>query len=125
MINLDNLEFGISITILGVSVVFSALVFLCILLYFFPFLNQRPKKISTKEEHSDESSYLEIEDDDKNYTEDTLSDNSLIAVLTAAVMASMRNGPDIKVRVTSYKRIPQSSPVWNTTGRNEHISGKM
>lgn len=53
-----------------------------------------------------------------------LSDDSLIAVLTAAVMA-MQNNPDIKIRVASFRRIPQSSPVWNTIGRRERMENKL
>ncbi|MDQ2085018.1 OadG family protein [Herbivorax sp. ANBcel31] len=118
MIDMENLNFALGTSLLGITIVFSALVILCMLIKLFPLLNYERKKSSATEETSDESSYLEIEEDD-------LSDDSLIAVLTAAVMASMRNSPDIKIKVTSFKRIPQTSPVWNTTGRNEHISGKL
>lgn len=57
-------------------------------------------------------------------TVEALSDDSLIAVLTAAVMA-MQSDPDVKIRVTSFRRIPQSSPIWNTIGRRERIEGKL
>jgi hypothetical protein len=90
---------------------------------FFPLLNYKREKTSnTTEEFSDESSYLEIEEDDFH---DDSSDDSLIAVLTAAVMTYTRNSPDVKIKITSFKRIPQTSPVWNTTGRSEYISNKL
>jgi hypothetical protein len=94
---------------------------------FFPLLNYKRKKTSdTVEEISDESSYLEIEEDDFiDDSSDYSSDNSLIAVLTAAVTAYMGSSSDVKVRVTSFKRIPQTSPVWNTVSRSEYISNKL
>lgn len=55
---------------------------------------------------------------------EALPDDSLIAVLTAAVMA-MQSNPDIKIRVTSFRRIPQSSPIWNTIGRRERMENKL
>lgn len=57
--------------------------------------------------------------------DDDLSDDSLIAILTAAVVASMGNNPDIKIRVTSFRRINQSSPIWNTIGRRERMENKL
>lgn len=123
MIDLEILKFAFTITLIGTAIVFASLIALCILMYFFPLLNYRRKKTSITEDNSDKSSYLEIEEDD--LPDDNLSDDSLIAVLTAAVMASMRNSPDIKIKITSFKRIPQTSPVWNTTGRNEYISKKL
>lgn len=56
---------------------------------------------------------------------DELSDEELIAVLTAAVMASMGNDPECKLKVKSFRRIPQTAPIWNTVGRSEYISGKL
>lgn len=124
MIDWETLKFALTITLIGVTVVFLSLIALCVLMSFFPLLNYKRKKSSiTPEETSDESSYLEIDEED--LSDNDLSDNSLIAVLTAAVMTSMRNSPDIKIKVTSFKRIPQTSPIWNTTGRNEYISKKL
>ncbi|NLD48332.1 MAG: OadG family protein [Clostridiaceae bacterium] len=51
-----------------------------------------------------------------------ITDENLIAVLTAAVLASMGKGPEYKIRVTSFRRIPQSSPTWNMAGRTDNTS---
>ena len=66
---------------------------------FFPLLNYKRKKTSdTVEEISDESSHLEIEEDDCiDDSSDYSSDKSLIAVLTAAVTAYMGSSSDVKV----------------------------
>ena len=87
----------------------------------FPLLNYEWKKSSdTDKGGSDDSSYLEIEEDDDfhNDSSDNSSNSSLIALLTAAATAYMGSSSDVKVRVTSFKRIPQTSPVWNTVGRS-------
>lgn len=55
---------------------------------------------------------------------DALSDDALIAVLTAAVM-SMQSDPNIKIKVTSFRRIPQSAPIWNVIGRRERMENKL
>lgn len=128
MVDWETLKFAFTITLLGVTIVFLALIALWILMSFFPVLNYKRKKTyNTTEEISDESYYLEIEEDDLHDDELLVdsSDDSLIAVLTAAVMAYMKNSPDIKIKVTSFKRIPQTSSVWNTMGRNEYISNKL
>jgi len=123
----ETLKFAFTITLIGTSIVFLSLIVLCVLMSFFPLLNYKRKKTSdTVEEISDESSYLEIEEDDFiDDSSDYSSDNSLIAVLTAAVTAYMGSSSDVKVRVTSFKRIPQTSPVWNTVSRSEYISNKL
>lgn len=127
MADWETLKFAFTITLIGTSIVFLSLIVLCVLMSFFPLLNYKRKKTSdTVEEISDESSYLEIEEDDFiDDSSDYSSDNSLIAVLTAAVTAYMGRSSDVKVRVTSFKRIPQTSPVWNTVSRSEYISNKL
>lgn len=54
---------------------------------------------------------------------DTQNDSELIAVLTAAVNAFTSGSPDSKFIVRSYRRIQQSSPIWNTISRKEQILG--
>lgn len=54
---------------------------------------------------------------------DESSNEELIAVITAAVLAASKSHPGIKLKVRSFRRIPQTSPVWNLAGRHEQISG--
>jgi hypothetical protein len=44
----------------------------------------------------------------------------LIAVLTAAVAASLKTSA-YNLKIRSYRRIPQDTPVWNATARVENI----
>lgn len=51
-------------------------------------------------------------------------EDTLMAVIAAAV-ASMNRSADVKLVVKSFRRIPQTSPVWNTNGRIELHRGKL
>lgn len=48
------------------------------------------------------------------------SDDEVMAVISA-VVASLNTRPGHKLVVKSFRRIPQVSPIWNTTGRVERI----
>lgn len=52
---------------------------------------------------------------------DELSQDEIIAVLTAAVYASKAINPDVKIHVRSFRRVAQGAPVWNYYGRKEQI----
>ena len=69
----------------------------------------KTEKIETKEEIS---------------TEENLDDEELVAVIAAAIAASMGvEIPDINIR--SIRRASSTSPIWAETGRREYISGKL
>jgi|BioPla2DNA2_1021312.scaffolds.fasta_scaffold44455_1 sodium pump decarboxylase gamma subunit len=117
---------GLSITFVGITVVFASLIILCALIYLFPMLIPNKNKNSSNKV-SDEG-LIDISSNNNaeaEKPESNLSDDSLVAVLTAAVLASMGSRPDTKIRVTSFKRIQQTSPVWNAIGRKEYISNKL
>ena len=51
-------------------------------------------------------------------------DNEIIAVITAAIAASLnRSTHDIIVK--SIRRTPSHSPIWNKASRNEQITGRL
>ncbi|HPD00187.1 MAG TPA: OadG family protein [Acetivibrio sp.] len=121
-----NLMQGLSITFVGVTVVFASLIILCAIIYLFSVLIPNKDKNSSNKD-SDEK-LIDISSNNNaeaEKLESNLSDDTLVAVLTAAVLASMGDRPDIKIRVTSFKRIQQTSPVWNVIGRKEYISNKL
>lgn len=68
-----------------------------------------------------------IQTDSRKATEDPndMPEEELVAVLTAAVLAAMRPAPDCKLKITSFRRIPQISPIWNAFGRSEYLSNKL
>ncbi|WP_010247496.1 OadG family protein [Acetivibrio cellulolyticus] len=94
-----------------------------VLFYFILFSKDKTKFKESKREN--EPVVIETPNKESQMTAGDLSDDSLIAILTAAVMASMQSSPDVKIRVTSFRRIPQSSPVWNTIGRRERMENKL
>lgn len=122
----EALKLGLIMTFVGITVVFSSLVILSVVISFFPLLNPKKNKKSSNQHSADQFTAASIENGEEiENTEGDLSDDSLVAVLSAAVLASMRDRPDVKIRVTSFRRIQQTSPVWNATGRKEYISNKL
>lgn len=51
-------------------------------------------------------------------------DSELIAAISAAI-ASMTRNESQKLVVRSIRRVGQISPVWNSVGRSERLSGKL
>jgi hypothetical protein len=49
-------------------------------------------------------------------------ENEEILAVISAVVAAMETVPGHRLVVQSFRRVPQSSPVWNSTGRIERIS---
>ncbi|NMB34298.1 MAG: OadG family protein [Clostridium sp.] len=108
---------GLSMTFVGVTVVFASLALLCVIIYLFPLFTPKKNKTSSNE--------VLPEQKDNEPEKNVSSDDSLVAVLTAAVLASMKKRPDVEIRVTSFKRIQQTSPIWNGVGREEYIFDKL
>ena len=117
--------------LVGFSVVFIALILLTIIIYVFNKININAKNTVKSSVKSSEASVkteslpafnegVEALDD-----ETLISDDELVAVLTAAIMASVKRSSECNIKVKSIKRLPKTSPVWNTTGRNELIAGKL
>jgi len=51
-------------------------------------------------------------------------DNDIIIAITAAI-ASIDVKPGYKLVVKSYKRIPQVSPIWSSTGKIERMKRSL
>lgn len=49
-------------------------------------------------------------------------DDELIAVLTAAIAASLGRTSTYNLNIKSYRRIGSTSPVWNQISRRENLS---
>ena len=108
-------------SIVGISVVFLALIALSVFIYLFGkvMADGREKK-KVKPEIIKASDVRSIELDAG------IEDNGeLIAVITAAIQASLIKAgilPECKIVVKSFKRIGNDAPVWNTTGREELLN---
>jgi len=118
------MNLAINVTFVGLTVVFISLILLSLLIVAFgKVLNSKNKESSS---NIDEAS--NIEDDAPNQletVENSESDGELVAILTAAILASMKDSTKCKIRVKSFRRVEVSSPVWNVAGRTEQILGKL
>jgi len=108
-------------SIVGISVVFLALISLSFAIYVFGKVmvtgTKREKEKPVKEKLENVGS-IEVNTDIND-------DDELIAVITAAVQASLVKAgisPECKIIVKSFKRISDGTPVWNSTGRKELLS---
>lgn len=105
-------------SIVGISVVFLALIALSFFIYLFgKVMMKNNAKDKNTETPSKKISSIELSAD--------TDDEELIAVITAAIQASLKKAgitPECKIVVKSFKRVESDAPVWNTTGRNEVLN---
>ncbi len=55
--------------------------------------------------------------------EDILNDEIISAIMAAIAMMESRPGYNLVVK--SFRRVPQSAPVWSSTGRYERLNSKI
>ena len=109
----DALGFGGMTTVVGLAIVFGVLLILMIVLYLF-------KAIFFKSSDEVKNNTVENISTDKNDEDE----EELVAVLTAAVAASLKTTTN-RVRINTYKRVHTDPPVWNRAGRKEAINNKL
>lgn len=111
----EALKTGGTTTVLGLSIVFSVLIVLMIVLALFKVIFYRqPKTKNTP---------VPAEAPSQEVTDDT-DEDELIAVLTAAVAASL-NTSTYNLRIKSYRRTDNKMPAWNKAGVNETINNRF
>lgn len=130
---LEQLLMSLKVTVLGMGTVLVALI---ALIYVIELLN---KVLNAGQQKNKENTGLtekdinQVDSTSKDGSETTANDGiqgeeldeeELIAVITAAIAASLnRSTHDIIVR--SVRRIPYNSPVWNIAGRNQQLAGRL
>ena len=122
------MSFEITVTLVGIFVVFMALVLLSLIIYTASKILNIRRKAPKIESYTDKdrAPILKVSGDERTDAPDgSPSDEELIAVLTAAALAGLRRSSECKIRVKHFRRIPQTSPPWNLRGRNEYISDKL
>lgn len=130
---MENMPLAINLTFVGITVVFISLVLLSLIISFSTKLLSLKGKAASKDDASASGAdTLEIEEDDADNTITAAavptsenSDDELIAVIMAAIQASMIPGSQCKLQVKSFRRIEQKSPAWNKAGRLEQISNRL
>lgn len=119
----EALKFGGMTTFLGLVIVFAVLVVLMIVLYLFKvvfYKDPNKQKKNAAETAADNRATLTADTAANN----TIAEDELIAVLTAAVAASL-NTSTYNLRIKSYRRIEDKRPVWNKAGINETIGNRF
>ena len=118
----QKMDSSFNIMLVGITVVFSALILLTVALYLFTGL-MNIKKDKEQKNDSDNNVISDIYNATQSQAKtDIVNDNALIAVLTAAISSCMSRDVKSNLVIRSYRRISTTSPVWNTTGRIEQIN---
>lgn len=122
------MDLALNVTFVGMFIVFLSLILLSLIIYIFG-KAVASHKSGEKGKNAGASEEPPVPEAGRiNRTASPAGEASadeLIAVLTAAVMAYSKPGVGSDIVVKSFRRIPLDSPVWNVTGRMEHIAGKL
>jgi Na+-transporting methylmalonyl-CoA/oxaloacetate decarboxylase gamma subunit len=118
---MDKLQFALNTTFVGMVVVFLSL----ILISFIIFASSKLLGIGKSQKKTNSPSIVANQAEESNSAFESTTDSELIAVLTAAVLSSMKDGYSSNIRIKSFRRVFPSSPIWNLAGRSEYLSGKL
>lgn len=118
---------GIQVTVLGLIIVFSALAILYFAIVVMEGLMNKSQKVAETVESglsTDETMDLGNEKSVHTGGEDTRNSMELIAVITAAIAASLHvSAQDVVVK--NIKRVQDSTPIWAKMGRIEQINNML
>lgn len=112
----EALSVGGLTTVLGLAIVFGVLAILMIVLYLFKVIFAREPK-TKKIDETPVTTVAEVK-------EETQDEGELIAILTAAVAASL-NTSTYNLQIKSYRRIEDNRPSWNREGLRETILNRF
>lgn len=111
---------GLQVTVIGLAIVFAVLILLMLILMGMKYIFAREGKPQTVQTPVNS----QTENIDELNTADDVDDEELIAVLTAAVAASL-NTSTYNLQIKSYRRIGNSSPAWNQAGLRDTIDSRF
>lgn len=112
----EALATGGQTTVIGLSIVFAVLIILMIVLMLFKVIFYRkPKEQKTE---------TPVTEPVQTAAEPEADDEELIAVLTAAVAASL-NTSTYNLKIKSYRRTDNKMPAWNKAGVTETINNRF
>lgn len=116
----EALAEGGQTAVIGLGTVFAVLIILMGVLYLMKVIFYKdPGKAKLKTE-PEKAAALKTEEE----TEDVTDDEELIAVLTAAVAASL-NTSTYNLRIKSYKRVDGTKSPWQKAGIRETINSRF
>ena len=112
----EALSIGVQTTVIGLLIVFAVLVILMLVLYAMKYIfaskTKQAETVQKAEPQKVQAPTAVVSDD--------ADDEELIAVLTAAVAASL-NTSTYNLKIKSYRRVGNNAPAWNRAGLNEVI----
>ncbi len=113
---------GLKVTGTGLIIVFGVLVILMIVLILMKVIFYKdPKKQAAKAEPVPAAAEAVPE---TSALDSDMDEDELIAVLTAAVAASL-NTSTYNLQIKSYRRVGSTAPAWNRAGLNETINNRF
>ncbi len=112
----EALAEGLSVTGVGLAIVFAVLVILMLVMILM-------KKIFYKEPQKTAAPAPAQIKAEPAVVEAKVDEGELIAVLTAAVAASL-NTSTYNLQIKSYRRIGSNKPLWNRAGVTETINSR-
>ena len=117
----EALSMGGETTVIGLGIVFGVLVILMIVLMLFKVIFYRQPKAQTQKTVSENAVAAKMAVETK---EDDTDEEELIAVMTAAIAASL-NTSTYNLKIKSYRRVDNNVPAWNKAGLNEAINNRF
>ena len=118
----EALAEGGQTAIIGLSTVFSVLIILMIVITIMKAVFYKDPSKSASKVIAPESASSEIPA--KPVKTDEIDDSELVAVITAAIAASL-NTSTYNLRIKSLRRIDNNQPAWNRAGIRETINNRF
>lgn len=113
----DALSEGGSVALQGMVIVFSVLILLMIVLYLMRVIFYKDPNKAKKAEPQK----TDLQEQITEVKEDEVDNDELIAVLTAAVAASL-NTSTYNLKIKSYRRVGGRASAWNRAGLEETVN---
>lgn len=117
----EALKVGGLVTGVGLSIVFGVLVILMIVLMLFKVIFY---KGDSKKKTPVNNEQTPAQTEESVLTSNNMSNDVLIAVLTAAIAASL-NTSTYNLKIKSYRRVDSQKSAWNRAGINETINNRF
>lgn len=116
----EALTTGLQTTVVGLTIVFSVLIILMLVLMLMKKIFYKEPKKAELVKAKEAPAPVEV----KAVKETEEDEEELIAVLTAAVAASL-NTSTYNLRIKSYRRVNNEAPAWNRAGLRETINNRF
>ena len=110
------------VTVVGLCIVFSVLIILWVLLSFMKVFSKKESGNTAAEGMINKST--DTADTLRAAAEEESADEEIVAVITAAVAASLHTST-YNLKIKSIKRTPNTAPAWNRAGINEVIRARF